>query len=124
VSGGTILIDSLMAGSHSIVVGATDQLGNTSQVTITFEVHASAMGLCTAVSDGVSRGLIDPNMENPLCAKARAAQAALDRRDYTAARGVLGGFINQVAAQSGKKIAGGYAGLLNSWANYVIAHLP
>jgi hypothetical protein len=123
-SGGTILIDSLMAGSHSIVVAATDQLGNTSQVTITFEVHASAMGLCSAVSDGVRRGLIDPNMENPLCAKARAAQAALDRRDYTAARGVLGGFINQVAAQSGKKIAGGYAGLLNSWANYVIAHLP
>jgi len=123
-SGTAIATSGLTAGAHTIVVTATDLLGNQSVVTITFEVSASALGLCAGVRDGVARHLIDPNMENPLCAKARAAQAAINRGDYSGARGVLGAFIHQVAAQRGKKIDSGYAGLLTGWANDLISRLP
>ena len=124
-SGATVGTSSLAAGSHTIVVSATDELGNLSTVSVTFEVHASALGLCSGVNDGVAGGLVHPNMQNPLCTKARAAEAAISRGDYADAKSILASFISQVAvAQAGKKIDPGYADLLMGWANDLIARLP
>jgi hypothetical protein len=123
-SGAAIATSGLTAGAHTLVVTATDLLGNQSVVTITFEVSASALGLCAGVRDGVASHLIDPHMENPLCAKARAAQAAINRGDSSGARGVLGAFLHQVTAQSGKKIDSAYAALLTGWANDLLSRLP
>jgi hypothetical protein len=124
-SGGAISTNTLAAGIHTIVVTATDGLGNVSQVTVTFEVRASALGLCTAVSDGVASGLVQRNMENPLCTKARSAQAAINRGAYADAKTILMSFISQVyVAQADKKIDAAYAALLAGWATDVISHLP
>jgi hypothetical protein len=125
VSGGAISTNSLAAGVHTIVVTAIDGLGNVTVRTITFEVHASAAALCTAVSDGVAKKLVHPNMENPLCSKARSAQAAIDRGAYEDAKTILTSFISQVyIAQADKKIDAAYAALLAGWAADLISRLP
>ena len=64
---------------------------------------------------GVSSHDVDANMENPLQAKLRAAQAAINRGDYSAAWGQLNAFISQVSAQAGHKITAAYAALLIGW---------
>ncbi|MGZ4334130.1 MAG: hypothetical protein ACXVRJ_07625 [Gaiellaceae bacterium] len=57
-SGGLINLDTLGVGAHTIVVTATDALGNVSSQTITFQIHATVTGLINAVNEGASRGLI------------------------------------------------------------------
>src|SRR5207245_3714220 len=55
-NGQVINLDNLNAGTHTIVITATDQLGNTSTTTFTFQVHATVGGMVNAVNQGAAAG--------------------------------------------------------------------
>ena len=74
--------------------------------------HAAEMGHVT-----------NPGVANSLLRKVEAAHAALDRGQPEVAAEVLGAFISEVRAQSGKHIAPEHAGHLIRHAEGVIAAL-
>lgn len=74
--------------------------------------------------DAQVRALGLPNgIANSLLVKLQGAQAALDSGDTTAACGKLGAFVNEVEAQSGKKIPASEAAALVAAANDLKAQL-
>lgn len=100
-------------GTTSFSASAEDNAGNTGSASGSFEVTASLDGLCTLVQRFVShRGIA-----NSLCAKTRAADRARNDRAHD---GALGAFINEVEAQSGKKIDADDADVLIMIANALI----
>ncbi len=119
-SGATFNTETLLAGSHTIVVVATDSLGNRSTSTVAFQVHATAGGLITAVNDGLKNGQITCNASN-MITKLQAAQAAYARGDNATAKGLLNTFLNQVSSQAGKGISSSYAALLTNWTQDLIS---
>ena len=124
-NGSSINTDTLAAGlDHTIVVTATDGLGNRTNVTLIFQVHATIGGLKNAVVDGVLRGQIAIQMQTPLLAKLTVAGSAIAAANYPLARSALQAFSNLVSAQAGKKIDRAYATLLLGWAQDLIARLP
>ncbi|HEY8642519.1 MAG TPA: hypothetical protein VIO84_07100, partial [Candidatus Dormibacteraeota bacterium] len=120
VSGASINLDTLVAGTHKIVVTAVDSLGNQTSTTVTFQVHATAGGLIKAMSDGVASGQITCNT-NAMVTKLQAAQAAYARGDNVTAKGLLYTYLNQVSSQAGKGINGSLASLLTSWTQDLIS---
>jgi len=120
VSGASINLDTLVAGTHQIVVTAVDSLGNQTSTTVTFQVHATAGGLIKAMSDGVASGQITCNT-NAMVTKLQAAQAAYARGDNVTAKGLLYTYLNQVSSQAGKGINGSLASLLTSWTQDLIS---
>jgi hypothetical protein len=124
VSGTTINTESLGAGSHTLVITATDLVGNTSTLTITFVLRVTTAGLTSAVNDGVSRGQIDYSLSVQLNNNLGAAQSAINRGDKAGAKSQLQSFISKVQSNAGsKKIDAGYAAQLIGWANDLISRL-
>lgn len=58
-----------------------------------------------------------PGVANSLTSKLQNALKARDRGNFKAFENILNAFINEVEAQSGKKIDAGYAATLIEWAN-------
>jgi hypothetical protein len=110
VTGGVIDIDTLMAGTHTLVVTAVDGLGNTSSVTLTFQIHPSLAGIKNAVAEGTKSGLITTTEQAKL----------LSILGSTATKTSLTNFINEVKAAS-KAIASREASILTSWAQDLYA---
>jgi hypothetical protein len=119
-SGAVFSTDTLTAGTHSIVVTATDALGNKTTTTITIQVHATAGGLVNALNDGVKNGQVTCNINN-MVTKLQAAQAAYARGDKATAKGLLYTFLNQLSSQTGKGVTSAYASMLVNWTNDLIA---
>jgi hypothetical protein len=88
-------------GAHSYSASVTDNAGNMNSAATTFTVRATPASLCTMTRQFVS-GPGELGVENSLCGK-------LDRGDYAP-------YINEVQAQSGKKISAANAALLILWA--------
>jgi hypothetical protein len=117
IVGGVIDIDTLTAGAHTIVVTATDGLGNTSSKTLTFTIHATINGLINAVNDGAARGLITSSEQSLLV-------WYLQKALQNSARIRIGQFNWEVNYQSGKAINAAKAALLLSWGNDLYARTP
>lgn len=100
----------LALGSHRIDVTAKDMAGNKAVKTIPVEVMVDANHLDELLNKGSELMLIsDGEIYNGLMAKVEAAQGAADNK--TAAN-ILNALLNQVNAQSDKKIEKGFADLL------------
>lgn len=97
-------------GSNTFSAIATDNAGNVGSGSTTFEVTASVEGLGALVEAFVSNA----GVANSLRAKLRAAARA---KNVNARNGALNAFINQVNAQSGKKVNAADADLLIALAN-------
>jgi hypothetical protein len=119
----TFSTDTLQDGGHTIVVTATDGLGNTTTIYVNFAVRASASGLVNAVNQGVAAGKVAVQMQTPLNAKLQAALAAISRGQNAVAKSLLQSFISQVSAQSGKQIDAAYAAMLVGWATDLLSRL-
>jgi hypothetical protein len=117
VVGGVIDIDTLTAGTHTIVITATDGLGNTSTKTLTFTIHATISGLINAVNDGAARGLITSSEQSLLI---WYLQKALQNGPKIR----IGQFNWEVNYQSGRAINSAEAALLLSWGNDLYARTP
>jgi hypothetical protein len=122
-SGGSIDVDSMLAGTHTIVITTADVLGNASTLTITFQIHATVGGLINSVKDGVVRGYIAKSVQDNLIKQLQAVQTAINNRNNPSARNNLQQFINQVNAYAGKSIAAAYAALLVNWSNDLLSRL-
>jgi hypothetical protein len=120
---GTIDPFLLTAGDHTLRIVATDQYGRVSVQTVTFSVHATIEGLICAVQRAVAEGIVAPELENALLAKLYAAQASRNRGDRTPEANQLGAFVNQLAAQRGKKIAADFADRATGWTNDLITRI-
>lgn len=96
-------------GAHTVTASATDRAGNSGSASATFTVAASTEGICALVTQWSSNA----GVANSLCAKLRAAEAAGAGKT---ANNILGAFLNELSAQSGKKIAADKAALLASYA--------
>jgi hypothetical protein len=126
ITNGTLLnLDTLVPGTHTIVVTAFDGLGNRSISTFTFTVSvSSASALSAAVSDGQARGLINGQTANALTNQLARVQHDLDLGLYAQARIDLADFMTLVTSQRGKKIDAKYADLLLAWARDLQSRIP
>ena len=106
---GVIDIDMLNAGTHTVVVTSTDGLGNTSSVTITFQIHATVAGMIKAVNDGAARGYVTAAEQANLIWYLQKAVAPQTKQR-------LSQFIWEANSQSGKAINATYAAHLVNWA--------
>jgi hypothetical protein len=69
-------------------------------------------------------GVSNEGIANALAQKAANAMADYDAGQYSAAKGILGAFINQVQAQRGKFITNAAADLLVEYASLLLDELP
>lgn len=92
-------------GTHAVVVRAADKLGNTSSLTRTFKVEATAASLVSNVDRACTEGLIDgAGLCNALRAKVEQAARKHAGGDHNVEWNALGAWINQLQAQRGKKV--------------------
>jgi hypothetical protein len=113
-SGTALAAFSLAAGAHTVVITATDAVGNVSTSTFTIIVHATVAGLQAAVTAGVSSGAITASsVASSLQADLTAAQNALAANNHPAAQTALASFVSHAGSN---KITAAYAALLKAWA--------
>jgi hypothetical protein len=115
-SGSGIDVDSLASGAHTIVISATDNLGNVQSVTITFQVHATINGLINAVNDGYSRGFMTLAEKNALITQLESALKG------NSARPKLDGFIKMTQGDTGIT-SSSFRSLLLNWTNDLLTRL-
>ena len=110
ISSGSLDLDTLVAGAHTIVVRGFDVAGNVTIQSITFQVHATLAGLLAAVKDGARKGFITAAELTTLTSLLQQAM------NGNSGRIKLPAFTAEVKLQSGKAITAGYAALLLNWA--------
>jgi hypothetical protein len=105
----TINVYSLTAGPHTLVVTSFDGLGNSSSVTLTFQVHPSLAGVVAAVKAGAGAASISSAEQTKLLGYLNNTANPVKTN--------LTNFLNEVKAQSGtSSITAAEATLLTSWA--------
>ena len=113
----------LKAGLHTLRVVARDAHGRESVQVVTFTVVVTIEGLICAVQRAVTEGLVAPELETSLIAKLEAARASRDRGNTTAEVKQLEAFIQQLAAQRGKKVEPTFADLATGWTEDLITRI-
>jgi hypothetical protein len=116
-NGQVINVNNLNAGTHTIVIVATNQLGSSSTTTITFQVHATVGGMINAVNQGAQAGFINALAQPRLVSILQSVQTYLNAGSVTAAKNQLTYFVSYVQSQSGVGINATYAARLINWAN-------
>ena len=116
--------ETLTPGTHSLVITATDGLGNVTTTTLTMTVHATVGGLTTAVNDGTKGAKITSStVSGQMLSYLSSAQSALNANNHASAKSYLASFVSLVQAQSGVSISTTYGALLIVWANDLISRL-
>ena len=111
----------LNPGVHTIVVTATDNVGNSGVTTQTFTLRATAAAMLSNLDRARALGLIPNNgAYNGLRAKLEAAQSAHLRGDHPTEWNILGAFINQATAKSGNGMDAATATRLIAFAQDII----
>jgi hypothetical protein len=115
-SGGTIDVDVMNAGTHTVTITARDKAGNVSTKTITFTIHATAEGILNAIYDGARRGWLTATEASYLVTQIQQVIKAEPSHPNMKAK--LSQFIS--AVQSGRvpgDITAAFRSLLLNWAN-------
>ncbi len=95
----------LQPGTHTIVVTAADNLGNTGTSTRNFVVRATADSLASNVQRAYSLGLITKaNVRDSLADKIATARKSHDKGKHATEYNALGAFVEAILAQRGKSI--------------------
>lgn len=95
-------------GPNTFSASATDEAGNTGTGSTTFTVQVTNASLCNLTKQFVSNG----GIANSLCVKLDNAAKQAAAGNTTASDNVLGAYINEVAAQSGKALTAAQADIL------------
>lgn len=118
------LLTELALGPHTFSITAADNIGNSGSRSVTFSIIVTAQSIQDDVTQFVASGKITQNGETSLLSKlANAAKGRANGNCSTAAN-VYSAFINEVMAQTGKKIDPAAAAILIADANYLITHCP
>jgi len=120
-NGQTLDMFLLAPGTHTVVVTATDALGNSSTLTRHFKVQASAASLEANIQRARNEGSItSQGAYNGLLTKLQDARAKHAQGKHPAERNVLDAFIDQVKAKRGNGIDGATANRLIAFAQDLI----
>jgi hypothetical protein len=116
-----------VAGTYVFSLVVNDGAANSTPASVTITVVAAppppvAQQIQSLIAQVQSLGL-KKGTENSLLAKLNAALASVNRGNTESARGQLGAFINEVSAQSGKKIPAEHAAALIAAAQRIIGDL-
>ena len=93
-----------------------DGLGDAVSDYVDYEPWLTIPTISWTISN-IDEEVAHPGVANSLTSKLQNALKALDRGNINAFENILNAFINQVEAQSGKKIEAEYAATLIEWAN-------
>ena len=109
-------------GDTSVTLTVTDSHGASNSCVAIVHVEGAAEQITHIIALVQSLGL-QPVTANSLIVKLQAAASALVRGNIQAAWGSLSAFLNEVNAQTGKKLTAGQADLLNAEATRIRAAL-
>jgi hypothetical protein len=119
------LLTELSLGPHTFAVDATDFATNGSRKTVVFTIIVTAESIKADVAAFVSSGAINQsNWATSLLDKLGTAATYRARGDCPRANAAYQDFINEVTAQTGKKVAPFAAAILIADARYLISHCP
>jgi hypothetical protein len=119
-----LLTDVPTLGNHTFTVTATDNAGNSTSRSVTFTVNVTPSSIGDDVQYFLSTGAIAQNGGTSLFAKLTAASAYRAAGNCRDASSTYQAFINEVKAQTGKKISTAAAAVLTSDAQYLMTHCP
>ncbi|RYG22496.1 hypothetical protein EON82_16910 [bacterium] len=112
----------LDAGVHTIVVSATDAIGNASNLTRKFEIHATILGLRAAVIRAYELGLITkPITQTALLSQLDSAQKSFLKGDLKTAKNKVAAARNLVEGQLGHGVDTVFGTRFIGWCNDLIA---
>lgn len=121
--GGTLDMFLLYPGIHTIVVTSADNLGNTGDTRATFIVRATAKSLISNFDRALAAGLItSKGTHASLRLKLNEASRAHEREMHATEHTILGAFVNELIAQSGKTIDPATADRFIAYARDLIAN--
>lgn len=121
-NGQTLDLFTLTLGTHTLVVNAADNAGNTVQASVTFNIVVTIDSLIAATQRTCSLGWISKvGSCQSLLAKLRAAKVSLGRGQTQAARGQLNAFLNELRAQKAKSVNQSAYDLLRVDATYLLS---
>jgi hypothetical protein len=119
ITSGSLDIDTLTVGSHTLVITSTDRLGNSSSVTLTFKITPTAAGIRNAINDGAARGWVSATFKatllNAINNVIGAAGGSVSPK--------LRGFISAVQGGTTAQITAAYRTLLLNWANDLLTRV-
>jgi hypothetical protein len=122
-NGGAIDIDQLTAGSHTVVVTATDTFGNVTTKTLTFTIVVTAPGLKAAVQDGIARGWVpNASLQSTLLSQIQNVVDVAGKPGNTASVR-LRTFISTVTNATSAQLTAAFRALLLNWANDLATRL-
>jgi hypothetical protein len=117
ITSGSIDVDTLAAGSHTLVITSTDRLGNVSSLTLTFSIHPTAKGILAAINDGAARGFMTAAEKTTLV---NAINNVIGAPGGSVSP-KLRGFISQVQSAPAAQLTPAFQVLLLSWANDLLS---
>lgn len=112
-------LDTSTAGSKSVTCTATDNAGNTNSASASYAVLTPAEQINNLTTTINGFNLSPAGIANSFNSKLQAATQALGANNTNAACGNMNAFINEVNAQSGKKLTTAQAGQLLASANQI-----
>jgi hypothetical protein len=118
------LLTELTLGTHTFNVNAEDNVGNADTSTVTFSIIVTAQSIKDEVRYFRSIGAITQDEATSLLQKLNAAAAYRLKHDCKDANITYHNFINELRAQTGKKVSPQAAAILIADAQYLIAHCP
>jgi hypothetical protein len=118
-SGGTIDVDSLLAGSHTLTVTGFDAAGNSRSVTITVTIRATAAGILNAINDGATRGFMTAAEKATLVSSINNVIGAGGNSGSAKMRQ----FISQLQSATTAQLSADYKTLLLNWANDALSRM-
>jgi len=118
------LLTELTLGTHTFNLNSVDNVNNADTDTVTFSIIVTAQSIKDEVKYFRSIGAITQDEATSLLQKLNAAAAYRARRDCKDANITYKAFINELRAQTGKKVTAQAAATLIADAQYLIAHCP
>ena len=118
------LLTELLPGTHTFTVAAVDNAGNTASVSVPFSIYVTPGSIMDDIRYFLSSGAITQDEGTSLLKKLKAAAAYRAAGDCKDANATYQAFINELLAQSGKKVTAAAAAILIGDAQYLIARCP
>jgi hypothetical protein len=121
LDGGTISsapldVDLLTAGTHTVVITAKDRAGNSTTISLTFQVHATAQGLINAINDGATRGWVTASEAAYLVSQAQQIIKGF-QSNVSSGKTKIKQFISAVQYPPAGSLTAAFQSLLLNWAN-------
>jgi hypothetical protein len=118
------LLTELTLGPHTFNLNSVDNVDNADTSTVNFSIIVTAQSIKDEVKYFRSIGAITQDEATSLLQKLNAAASYRARHDCKNANITYKNFINELRAQTGKKVTAQAASILIADAQYLIAHCP